>query len=152
MRPRIYAASSWRNQLQPEVVTRLRTEGYEVYDFRHPAPGNEGFSWRQTDPAYDASEPANHRRWHMMTSHAIARSGFKLNYDAMKAADAFVLVLPSGRSAHLEAGYAAGAGKRLIVLMPEPQEPELMYLMANAIVATVDEVVGCLAGYYAHDR
>ena len=33
---RIYVASSWRNLYQPTVVTALRQEGYEVYDFRYP--------------------------------------------------------------------------------------------------------------------
>jgi hypothetical protein len=41
---RIYVASSWRNLYQPTVVTALRQEGYEVYDFRHPAPGDDGFA------------------------------------------------------------------------------------------------------------
>ena len=35
---RIYVASSWRNALQPGVVTKLRRDGHEVYDFREPAP------------------------------------------------------------------------------------------------------------------
>ena len=33
---RIYVASSWRNVYYPEVVTRLREAGHEVYDFRNP--------------------------------------------------------------------------------------------------------------------
>lgn len=34
---KIYVASSWRNQHQPQVVSFLREQGHEVYDFRHPA-------------------------------------------------------------------------------------------------------------------
>lgn len=41
---KIYVASSWRNERQPEVVEHLRSFGYEVYDFRNPAPGDTGFS------------------------------------------------------------------------------------------------------------
>jgi hypothetical protein len=41
---RIYVASSWRNEAkQQATVLALREAGHEVYDFRHPAPGNEGF-------------------------------------------------------------------------------------------------------------
>lgn len=36
----------------------------------------------------------------------------------MKWADTCVLALPCGRSAHLEAGWMSGAGKKLIVYMP----------------------------------
>jgi hypothetical protein len=149
---RVYVASSWRNKYQPDVVTKLRVAEYEVYDFRHPEPGNEGFSWAQVEPGY-GDWPCDVRAWHRMTSHKIARAAFKLDFDAMKAADACVLVLPAGRSAHLEAGYfASGAGKRLVVLMPESQEPDLMYLMANAVVGTTEEAVACLDSYYKFQR
>ena len=33
---KIYVASSWRNVYYPEVVTRLREAGHEVYNFRNP--------------------------------------------------------------------------------------------------------------------
>ncbi len=32
----IYLASSWRNDLQPEVLLALRDAGHAVYDFRNP--------------------------------------------------------------------------------------------------------------------
>lgn len=40
---KIYVASSWRNAYQPQVVDALRKEGNEVYDFRNPAEGDNGF-------------------------------------------------------------------------------------------------------------
>nr|DAI36486.1 MAG TPA: Nucleoside deoxyribosyltransferase [Caudoviricetes sp.] len=45
---KIYVASSWRNQHQPQVVSFLREQGHEVYDFRHPA-GKTGFQWSQIE-------------------------------------------------------------------------------------------------------
>ena len=33
---KIYVASSWRNSYQQDVVSFLRNEGHEVYDFTHP--------------------------------------------------------------------------------------------------------------------
>lgn len=148
---KIYVASSWQNTHHDFVVTALRGDGHEVYDFRQ-----DGFSWQQVDAEYAEitelgySRPkVDLRRWHRMTSTKMARDGFKRDFDAMKWADAFVLVLPCGRSAHLEAGWAAGAGKRLVVYMPEPQEPDLMYLMAHAIVGNIAEVLGCLRAYEA---
>lgn len=45
---KVYVASSWRNQHQPQVVSFLREQGHEVYDFRHPA-GKTGFQWSQID-------------------------------------------------------------------------------------------------------
>lgn len=54
---RIYVASSWRNPIQPEVVRHLREAGHEVYDFRNPAPGQEGFSWRECGGAAATDGP-----------------------------------------------------------------------------------------------
>lgn len=42
---KLYIASSWRNTYYPEVVGRLREEGFEVYDFRNPPSGDPGFKW-----------------------------------------------------------------------------------------------------------
>ena len=49
---KIYVASSWRNQHQPQVVSFLREQGHEVYDFRHPA-GKTGFQWSQIDEDWE---------------------------------------------------------------------------------------------------
>ncbi len=66
---------------------------------------------------------------------------------AMEWADACVLVHPSGRSAHLEAGWFAGRGKHLIVLTQDGEQPELMMLMANHICFNIHEVKHALHDY-----
>jgi hypothetical protein len=49
---------------------------------------------------------------------------------ALKWCDTCVLVLPCGRSAHLEAGWAAGAGKFTVGLLADG-EPDLMWKMLD---------------------
>jgi len=132
---RIYLASSWRNTEQPDMVLTLRKWGHEVYDFRNPAPDNQGFSWAQIDAHWMAWTPECYTK--LVRTHPMARAGFRMDHQALDWCDTCVLLLPSGRSAHLEAGYAAGQGKRVIVyLQPEKFEPELMYLLCAAIVTT----------------
>lgn len=139
MRRKIYLASSWRNEQQQELVAQLRADGHEVYDYKNPAPGVTGFSWRQVTP--EGSElPSgtvtldDMKAYFAALSHPRAQEGFKSDFDAMRWADTFVLLLPCGRSAHLEAGWAAGAGKEChVVLSTEKFEPELMYLCCDAI-------------------
>ena len=46
--PRIYVASSWMNPYYEQVVKRLREEGHEVYDFRNPPHGGNGFLLTRT--------------------------------------------------------------------------------------------------------
>jgi hypothetical protein len=66
--------------------------------------------------------------------------GFESDYAAMQWADTCVLVLPCGRSAHAEAGWMAGQGKRTLVYIPEPIEPELMYLMFGQVCLSMSEL------------
>ena len=132
----IYVASSWRNLRQPEVVNVLRDDGYEVYDFRNP-PTSSGFSWSEIDPnwqqwsAQDYVEALNHPR---------AVEGYLADFKGMEDAGAFVLVLPAGRSAHLELGWAAGKGKLTIILTEDGQEPELMAKMADYIATSIEDL------------
>jgi nucleoside 2-deoxyribosyltransferase len=139
---RIYVASSWRNEKQPSVVEALRAAGHDVYDFRHPQPGNEGFHWSEIDPAWRQWTP---ERFRNALADPIADRGFGFDVQALAGCDACVLVLPSGRSAHLELGYAAGAGKPTFVLMLGPDEPELMYKLCDRVCLSIDEVVASLA-------
>lgn len=66
--------------------------------------------------------------------------------EAMKACDACVLVLPCGRSAHTEAGWFCGAGKKVVVYIPCKQEPELMYGLFDGVATTIEEVIDILNG------
>lgn len=139
---KIYLASSWRNRYQPLVLAALREAGHSVYDFRNPAPGDDGFQWSEVDPEWLAWEPETFRT---ALDHPVSRHGFANDYGAMQWADTGVLLLPSGRSAHIEAGYFNGAKKPLYILLMELPEPELMYLMATRICLDVNELLTALA-------
>jgi hypothetical protein len=126
---RIYVASSWRNTVQPVVVDVLRAAGHEVYDFKSP-PKRSGFSWREISPSWEDWTTAEYSDALLSPQ---AQAGFESDFNAMRWATCCVLVLPCGRSAHLEAGWFTGAGKTCLVLVPEGVqiEPELMYLLAG---------------------
>lgn len=133
---RIYLASSWRNEDQPAVVKALRAVGHEVYDFRNPTEGDIGFSWNEIDPEWQDWSPELFRAG---LNHPVAQQGFNRDFEAMLWADTFVLLMLCGRSAHLEAGWAIGRGKPTAILLADG-EPELMYLMADRICVTRDEL------------
>ena len=138
---KIYVASSWRNSYFPEVVKRLRAAGHEVYDFRNPPHGGAGFHWTDIDenaPNWAFDQYAEGLR------HPLAEKQFKADLEALEWADTCVLLLPCGRSAHTEAGYLAGRGKRVIVYIPEMVEPELMYKLFDKVVGSLEELVNSL--------
>jgi len=141
---KIYVASSWRNEFQKEVVEHLRLEGYEVYDYRKPiesGPGSLGFHWSEIDPAWKTWTSEKFRNG---LEHPIAEQGFKFDMDALRRCDVCVMVLPCGRSAHLEMGWAAGADKFTVALLHGENEPELMLKMCDEICLSLDEVVEVL--------
>src|SRR4051812_40142216 len=127
---KIYVASSWRNEFQPWVVAELRLAGHEVYDFRNPPNGSEGFAWSEIDKHWLAWTTDEYVE---ALQHQLAEEGFKTDFDGMKWADFCVMVLPCGRSANTEAGWMKGAGKLVYVFSPIRQEPELMYKIHDGI-------------------
>ncbi len=144
MTTKVYVASSWRNHNQGVVVQLLRQNGIEVYDFKnpyYPARRGGGFAWSEIDP-----------HWETWTTDAfvdalenpIAVEGFRLDFEAMEASDVCVLVLPCGRSAHLEAGWFVGMGRPCYILSAGKEEPELMYRMATLVTVDVQEIISYL--------
>lgn len=137
----VYVASSWRNPLQPAIVAILRAAGIDCYDFRNPAPGETGFAWSDIDPDWTNWSAEQYVK---ALNDPIAEHGFRRDFDAMQRADAFVLVLPCGRSAHLELGWAVGAGKRTAILTRDGEEPELMAKMVDHIATDMLDLLGWL--------
>lgn len=135
MSHKIYVASSWRNKYQPHLVDLLRGLGHEVYDFRNPEPGGKGFSWSEIDPNWQSWTPEEYAK---ALQHPIAERGYNLDINALRWCEACVLVLPSGRSASWELGYAMGQGKVGYVYTPEKNEPELMYREAQLLTGLED--------------
>lgn len=142
---RIYVASSWRNHMQTAVVHALKSVGHEVYDFKNPEP-NTGFHWsevgmesynRETNSDVPVSE------YFEGIDHPRAVEGFGSDMAAMEWADTCLLVLPCGRSAHLELGWFVGQGKQTVILLgDEMVTPELMYRMVDVMLPTFNDMLG----------
>ena len=134
---RIYVASSWRNKVQPKIVATLRELGHDVYDFKNPSSRGDGFAWSHVDDDWQNWDVSSYLQ---ALHHPAAEAGFTKDYEAMQWAEAFVLVMPSGRSAHLEAGRAIRQGKPTCLLLADEQEPELMYKLATSIAVDMDQL------------
>lgn len=129
----VYVAASWRTPQQPAVVARLRAAGHAVYDFRE-----NGFGWSQVG----LPEPPTFEAYMNALVAPRAVQGFERDMAALRTCEACVLVLPAGRSAHLEFGWAIASGRfTVVVFLEEPVVPDLMYLAASCFVRTPDELV-----------
>lgn len=142
----IYVASSWRNEHQQGVVRLLRDHGFAVYDFRNPSPGDNGFGWSEIDGGHESWDFGT---YHACLAHPIAEKAFASDMYALENCDACVLVLPCGRDAHLELGFARGAGKYTAIYHPPGplQGKELMSKMAHFQTDSLRAL-----NYQLHDR
>lgn len=138
---KIYLASSWRNEKFDNVLIELQKCGHSVYNFKQPSIQDSGFSWSQIDENWK-NWTAEQYRTALVTR--VAEHGFSNDFSAMQWADVCVLLLPCGRSAHLELGWMAGAGKATIILTQDGQEPELMAKLATCICINLEEVIARL--------
>lgn len=136
---KIYLASSWRNEFYEPVREKLIKEGFEVYDFKDE---KYQFHWGELDPHW--------KHWSRFESvRALetdkAKRAFASDFGALKECDALVLLNPSGKSAHLEAGFAIGA-KKPVFIYKHNGDPELMYLMADGIFINIEDIIEKLKG------
>lgn len=144
---RIYVASSWRCKMQPAVVAAFRSAGLDVYDFKHPKPGDDGFHWSEVMPGFDSNRQLTPQDQYLTAlEDPISEAGFANDFGAMQECDACVLVLPCGRSAHLELGWFVGQGKRTAILLDGDLNnglvtPELMYKMVDYVAPNLFDLL-----------
>jgi hypothetical protein len=137
---RVYVASSWRNDFQPSVVTALRADGHEVYDFRDA----DGFHWSEVDPNWKLWTPAEYLTGLL---HPCAIRGFERDMKALEWSEACVYVMPCGPSASMEMGWARGTGRYVVAYVPALREPDLMVKMAHVVTDSLEHVRMVLAGH-----
>jgi len=104
---------------------------------RHRGAG--GFGWKKVDPDWQ-NWPSDIPRYLRGLEHPRAIEGFNRDMDALKAADACILVNPCGQSAHAEYGWACGAGKLTAAYCPAIREPDLMIKMGMYITDRWDQI------------
>ena len=75
--------------------------------------------------------------------HPMPCRAYASDHAGMEWADVCVLVLPSGKSSHMEAGWMKGKGKPVYVLLAEDR-PELSYKLFDKICISLEELADVL--------
>lgn len=139
MTKKIYVIGSLRNPEIQHVGRRLRAIGWTVFDDWHGAGPEADDYWQK----YEMQRGRDYRG---ALAGLCANHNFYFDRDHLDSSDAGILVLPAGRSAHLELGYLIGQGKPGYILMPgEPERYDLMYKFAAGIFYNLEEMEGKLA-------
>ena len=139
---KVYLASSWKNATEVrQMASFLRESKYEVDAFCDESTGRYVFSWTEIVFDKDDLDAISFLEDHR------AQNAFEEDKRWLDWADAVLLMLPCGRSAHLEAGYCAGQGKRLVIYSEDgfPQgEFDVMYGFASDLVTDLSSVLKAL--------
>lgn len=140
---KIYIIGSLRNENIPDCAEILEDQGHEVFaDWFSPGP--------EADQYWHHYEQLRGRGYLTAINGPHAEHVFNFDKKWLDWADAAVLVLPAGKSAHLELGYIIGKGKKGYVLFNEgePERWDLMYRFAiesgGGIFLDIDDLLEAL--------
>ncbi len=135
--PRIYLIGSLKNAEIPKIAVQIRELGYEVFDDWF-APGPEADDW------WKKYEGVRGRTYEEALKGFAARHIFEFDKSHIDRADVGILILPAGKSGHMELGYMIGKGKPGYVLMDRPDRWDIMYQFSPHIFFNFEELAGHL--------
>jgi len=142
---KLYLASSWKNAaLVRGLADTLEVVGFEVDAFCRATEERYSFHWSEL--VGDESELLKYNARSFLSDPRIQRA-FQEDKRWLGWADAVIMVKPCGNSAHLEAGYAKGQGKVLVIYAPNGfvrGEFDVMYGFADLLTDSLAEVVAFL--------
>lgn len=139
---KIYLIGSLRNPEVPKLAASLRKLGFYVFDDWFAAGPEADDYWR------DYEQARGHNFAKALDGHA-AHHVFNFDKEHLDACDIGVLLLPAGKSGHLELGYMIGQGKEAYIIYPEePERFDVMYLFANRVFGSIDDFLSYMEGAY----
>ena len=130
----IYLIGSLRNPDVPKVAQLIRRWGHEVIDDWYAAGPEADDKWQDY-------EQQRGRTYCEALNGLHAGHVFDFDRTHIERADVGILLLPAGRSGHLEFGYLRGLGKPgYIVLGGNYDRFDVMYKFATAVVERVEDL------------
>jgi nucleoside 2-deoxyribosyltransferase len=128
---KIYLIGSLRNPRVPEVANKIREAGHEVFDDWFSAGYEADDKWREYETA------RGHSYIEALSLYP-AEHVFSFDKRHLDDSDAVVLLLPAGKSAHLELGYSIGQDKPAYIILDNPDRWDVMYKFATEVFADED--------------
>lgn len=129
-----FVASRWRNRDSVfALVDALRAKKKSVYNFME----NDPYHSSEDDPEEVMKGFEATADW---KNTQMVQDIFHKDMEALKASDAVILLLPAGKSAHIEIGVAFGMQKKTI-LVGEQIEAESLYLIFDENYPTIDAFI-----------
>jgi nucleoside 2-deoxyribosyltransferase len=134
----IYIIGSLRNSKVVSFANALQQEGFEAFaDWISPGPDAD-------DHLRDYAKARGLNYKETLKTYA-ARHIFEFDKYHLDRCDAAVMLMPAGKSGHLELGYVRGQGKPGYILFDEePERIDVMYQFATDIFFDMDGLLYAL--------
>ena len=135
MNKSVYIIGSLRNPNVPAAAQAFRADGWDAFDDWFAA-GPEADDWWQK---YENAR--GHGVKEALRGYP-ARQVFNYDKTHLDRCSFALLVLPAGKSGHLELGYFLGCGKPGYILLDgEPERYDVMYNFATGVFTSLDEAL-----------
>jgi hypothetical protein len=136
---KVYIIGSLRSDNVPAVAKYLRLNTkHDIFDDWYAAGPEADDMWQKYEQARD------HGFSEALKGHA-AQHVYLYDKKHLDEASAGVLVLPAGKSGHLEAGYLIGQGKPVYILLQrEPERFDVMYNFATMVTTSLMDIAVAL--------
>ena len=129
----LYLIGSLRNPKVPHVGVDLRKIGYDVFDDWHGVGPRADDHWLEY-------EKIRGRTYGEALPGRANRHTFEFDKSNLDRCNIGVLLMPAGKSCHLELGYMIGQGKPgYVVFEEEPDRWDAMYLFATRVFFDYDQ-------------
>ncbi len=134
MKYQYFISSRYRNRdIVLELTKKLRKKHKTVHNFMDTDP----FHDMSTDPEETMKKFEATVNWR---ENHIVKHLFKKDMAALKNSKIIIVLLPGGKSTHIEAGVAYGLGKKLI-LIGEQKNAESLYLIFDKCFPDIDSFI-----------
>jgi len=134
---KIYIASSWKNQKAVIALAEyLERYGFEVDAFCRVSDKRYAFHWSEL--VDEEADLANYDAIEMLADPRTQRA-YTEDKKWIDWSDCVIMLMPCGRSSHLEGGYAKGQGKLLYIYGDFPKgEFDVMYGLSDGLFRRED--------------
>jgi len=138
---KVFISGSLRNPKIPQLGVDIRDLGYEVFDDWFGCGPEADDNWQKY-------EHTRGRTYEEALDGQAAHNIFDLDFRNICTSDISILILPAGKSGHLELGFALGMGKKGYIFFPdgEPDRWDVMYLFATDVFFEREDLMKRLKG------
>ena len=136
----IYLIGSLRNPKIIETAIKIRAAGHEVFDDWIAAGPEADDYWQK----YEIAKGNNYKQG--LAGYA-AKHVYEFDKFHLDRNDIAILILPAGKSGHLELGYMIGKGKLGYILLEDPDRWDVMYQFSTGVFYDINELIDELKQY-----